>query len=793
MQNHASVDAYWQRTPEQLLAEQRSAPQGLSADEAAARLKTYGGNTIRAARRLSPLGMLLGQFIQPIMLILIAATLISGFSGEWVNAGIILAIVLGSALLSFFQEYSANQAAAKLRAQVQTRATVLRGGEEISILAEEVVPGDIVLLSAGSLIPADGILLEERDLHVNQAVLTGETYPAEKKVGAVPADASLAQRTNCVFMGTSVRSGNARALMIHTGMRTVFGGIADQLERRAPETEFERGVRRFGYFLTQVMLVLVLVIFAINMLLHRPVLDALLFSVALAVGLTPQMLPAIVSVTLAKGSQKMAARGVIVKRLAAIENFGSMDTLCTDKTGTLTEGVMRLDAALDTAGQPSEAVQRAAFFNASLQTGLPNALDEAIRSQKAFELGAVTKLDEVPYDFLRKRLSVAIEEKGARTLITKGALDNILEVCTLERSGGADVPLDDARRAEVQQRFADWSAQGYRVLGLAQRTLPAPPPYDRTAEHDMTLCGFLLFFDPPKQDVREVITSLGNLGVSLKIITGDNHLVAEHVADAVGLKVTGVLTGAQIADMSDDALLHLAETTTLFTEVDPQEKERIIVALRKRNHVVGYMGDGINDAPALHIADVGISVASAVDVAKEAADFVLLRQGLDVLHQGIEEGRRTFANTIKYVFITTSANFGNMFSMAGASLFLPFLPMLPLQILLTNFFTDFPALGIAADSVDPEMVQTPQRWNIRFIRRFMVTFGLVSSVFDYLTFGALLLMLHAAEAEFQTGWFVESTLTELLILLVIRTRRPFWKSKPARVVLVAVVAVALVT
>ncbi|MHB9031949.1 MAG: magnesium-translocating P-type ATPase [Anaerolineae bacterium] len=786
-------DTYWARPVEDLLKEQRSSPQGLSSADAAGRLKTYGLNTTRADRPFSALRGLLGQFSQPIMLILIAATIISGFTGEWLDAGIILVIVLGSALLSFFQEYSANVAAAKLREQVRVHATVLRGGQEVPLPSEQVVPGDIVLLAAGSLIPADGVLLEELDLHVNQAVLTGESMPAEKHAGPVDAKAGLADRTNCVYMGTSVRSGTAKALIVATGTGTMFGQIAARLVLRAPETEFEHGVRRFGFFLTQVMLVLVIIIFAINVLLSRPVIDALLFSVALAVGLTPQMLPAIISVTLAKGSQKMAARGVIVKRLASIENFGSMDTLCTDKTGTLTEGVVKLDNAVDTAGAHSDDVLRSAYLNAALETGLPNALDEAIRSQGKQDISVVKKLDEVPYDFIRKRLSIAVEENGARRLITKGALDKVLEICTRVRANGADVPLDADRRQDIQKRFADWSGQGFRVLGLAERALPEEPPYTHTSEHDMSLAGFLLFFDPPKADVRKTITDLANLGVTLKIITGDNHLVGQHVAEAVGLKLQGVLVGSQLDTMSDEALGHLVENTTLFAEVDPHEKERIILALRRRNHVVGYMGDGINDAPALHTADVGISVATAVDVAKEAADFVLLKQDLDVLRQGIEEGRKTFANTIKYVFITTSANFGNMFSMAGASLFLPFLPMLPLQILLTNFFTDFPAIGIAADSVDPELVEKPRRWNIRFIRNFMLTFGLISSVFDYLTFGALLYILKASETQFQTGWFIESTITELLILLVIRTRRPFFRSKPAAVVAWAVLAVAVVT
>jgi Mg2+-importing ATPase len=673
------------------------------------------------------------------------------------------------------------------------------------------VPGDVVLLSAGSLVPADGVVLEARDFFVNQAVLTGETFPVEKVPGTLAAQASLAERTNSVFMGTNVRSGSARVLIAQTGAATAFGQIAERLTLRPPETEFERGIRRFGYLLTEVMLLLVLIVFAVNVFLRRPVLDSLLFSIALAVGLTPQLLPAIISINLSKGSQAMAAGGVIVRRLESIENFGSMDVLCTDKTGTLTEGIVQLDGALDVAGQPSEQVFRYAYLNAHFQTGLVNPLDEAIvayAGQGNVSPPAVAaagtggsqarpyvKVDEIPYDFVRKRLTVVVGQDGTLPyMITKGALDHVLEVCTFVQEDGASVPLDDGRLAHVQERYAAWSGQGFRVLGLAIRTVePQARPYTRADEHDLTFAGFLLFFDPPKSGVQETIADLAELGVRLKIITGDNRLVALHTAQAVGLPVTGVLTGHDLDDLSDEALWQAAERANLFVEVDPNQKERLILASQKMGHVVGYMGDGINDAPALHAADVGISVDKAVDVAKEAADLVLLERDLAVLHQGIVLGRTTFANTLKYVFITTSANFGNMFSMAGASLFLPFLPMLPMQILLTNFLTDFPAMAIAGDRVDREWIERPRRWDVRFIRNFMVTFGLVSSVFDYLTFGTLLLVVRATTGQFRTGWFLESVLTELLILLVIRTQKPFFKSRPGSLMLIGVLLVAGVT
>ncbi|MBC8249305.1 MAG: magnesium-translocating P-type ATPase [Anaerolineales bacterium] len=790
---------YWSESPDSLLAALYSTAEGLSTDDARQRLEQFGPNVLKVKEKTTALGLFLNQFKSPIILILLFATGVSAVTKEWVDALIILTIVLGSAVLSFWQEYSANTAAEKLRAQVMIKATVLRDGQPQTIPAEEVVPGDVVLLSAGSLIPADGVLLEARDFYVNQAVLTGETFPVEKKPGPVAVQASLAQRINCVFMGTNVRSGSARALIVQTGKATAFGQIAERLSLRPPETEFERGVRRFGYLLTEVMLILVLIVFAINVFFHKPVLDSLLFSVALAVGLTPQLLPAIISINLSKGSQAMAADGVIVRRLESIENFGSMDVLCTDKTGTLTEGVVQLDGALNVAGQPSDQVFRYAYLNAHFQTGLANPLDEAILSAGATHFGSalhlddVTKVDEVPYDFVRKRLSVVVQDGEQRLLISKGALDNVLAVCIQVKDGEAIIPLGDADRTQIQQRFEGWSGQGFRVLGVAMKPVLSQLAYTRADEHDLIFVGFLLFFDPPKPGVQETIADLAQLGVQLKIITGDNRLVALHTAEAVGLEVTGVLTGAQLGDLRDEALWQAAERANLFVEVDPNQKERIILALQKMGHVVGYMGDGINDAPALHTADVGISVDKAVDVAKEAADFVLLERDLAVLHQGIVLGRTTFANTLKYVFITTSANFGNMFSMAGASLFLPFLPMLPMQILLTNFLTDFPAMTIAGDSVDRELVERPRRWNIKFIRDFMITFGLVSSVFDYLTFGTLLFIVRATTDQFRTGWFLESVLTELLILLVIRTQRPFFKSAPGRYLLIAALIVGGVT
>ncbi len=798
MTTETPTSAYWSRRAADLLAELHSAPDGLSTTEAQERLQQVGANVLKPRRHDTALRSFIAQLTSPLVLILIFAAVVSAIAGEWTDTVIVVAIVVGSAVLSFAQEYTASHAVEKLRAQVTIKATVLRDGKPQLTPAEEVVPGDIVLLSAGSLIPADGVVLEAKDFFVNQAVLTGETFPVEKKAGPVAARAGMSERVNMVFMGTSARSGTARALVVQTAINTAFGQIAERLTLRPPETEFERGIRRFGYLLTQIMTVLVLGVFAINVILAKPPIDSLLFAIALAVGIAPELLPAIISINLSKGAQNMAKRGVIVRQLNAIENLGSMDMLCTDKTGTLTVGVVRLDGALDVQGQPSDNVLRWAYLNAAFQTGLANPLDEAVLAQPHPDTTGMDKLEEIPYDFIRKRLSVVVDsDPGTEIkplLITKGALDNILAICTRVRAGDAVVPLDRERRVEIDTRYAEWSAQGYRVLGIAVRDVPRQAAYTVDSDEcDMIFAGFLLFFDPPKPDAQQTLAALAQLGVQVKIITGDNRLVARHVAETVGLPVDSILPASEMEELRDEALWNVAERTTIFAEVDPNQKERIILALRKMGHVVGYMGDGINDAPALHAADIGISVEQAVDVAKEAADFVLLRQDLGVLRAGIEEGRRTFANTIKYIFTTTSANFGNMFSMAGASLFLPFLPLLAKQILLNNFLSDFPAMGIASDNVDEDMVARPHRWNIRFIRDFMIIFGLVSSVFDYATFGLLLLVVHATEQQFQTGWFIESLLTELVIALVVRTRRSFFRSRPGKLLWISTLAVSLVT
>ncbi len=781
-------DRWWSLPADQLLAALMVGRGGLSRREAGARLRQHGPAALADKPQTTALRLLARQFKNPLVLILVAASLISVFAGEWVDAAVVLAIVLGSTLLGLTQEYTAGNAIEKLRSKVTHHSTVLRDGEPRTQASSRVVPGDLVLLSAGSLIPADGVVLEAKDCFVNQAVLTGETFPVQKTTGVAAAAASLAERGNCVFMGTSVSSGTARILVVQTGRATAFGQIAGKLALRPPLTEFERGIQRFGYLLTQVMLVMVVAVLAINILRARPPVDSLLFALALAVGLTPELLPAIVSITLSHGAQRMARLGVIVRRLNSIDNLGCMDVLCTDKTGTLTMGLVALDSAVDVAGQPSAEVLRLAALNAHWQSGLANPLDEALVAAArtaGLDLGAVHKVDEIPYDFVRKCLSVvAADTAGQRTLITKGALDMVLALCTTAGTGQA--PLDAALRQRIDGLFDAWSHQGCRVLGVATRSVASREgPYTRADEQGLNFVGFLLFLDPPRPDARQTLADLAQRGVQVKIITGDNARAARRVAQMVGLDDTGLITGRQLNAMGDEALLHSAGRTSVFAEVDPNQKERIILALQKTGHVVGYMGDGINDALALHAADVGISVDTAVDVAKEAADFVLLRKDLGILRQGIDEGRKTFANTLKYILTTISANFGNMVSMAVASLFLPFLPLLASQILLNNFLSDIPAAAIAGDRVDTEMVAAPRRWDAAFIRDYMLRFGLLSSVFDLLTFGALLWVFQTAPPAFRTGWFIESLLTELAVALVVRTQRPFYRSRPGHGLLIA--------
>jgi P-type Mg2+ transporter len=785
---------FWSKPLNDLPAPLHPPEGGLSASEAAQRLIKHGANRLKPQKRSDVLTLLISQFKSPIILILLFATGLSFLLRNYTDATIILIIVVLSGLLGFWQEHSASNAVAKLLDIVKIKAAVLREGVQKEINVEDIVPGDTVILNAGDIVPGDCLLLESKDIFVDEAMLTGETFPVEKDVAVLSEDTPLAQRTNSLWMGTHIVSGSAKALVILTGKETEFGRVSERLKLKPQETDFEHGIRRFGYFLGEITLVLVVLIFAINVYLHRPILDSFLFSLALAVGLTPQLLPAIISINLSHGAKKMALKKVIVKRLASIENFGSMNVLCSDKTGTLTEGIVKVQSATDVKGSDSDKVFLYAYINAFYETGFTNPIDEAIRTWRKIELLEYTKKDEIPYDFLRKRLSIVVSHGTDHLMVTKGALSNILEVCSqAEISDGVIVEISSIKD-QIQKQFETYSNQGFRTLGVAYKNMQTGSSViKKTDEENLIFLGFVTLFDPPKANIAETIADLLKLGVSLKIITGDNHLVAVTLSQKMGLKNTKIITGSDIRNMSDNALLHSAAGVDVFAEIEPNQKERIIMAIRKAGNVVGYIGDGINDASALHAADVGISVDTAADVAKDAADIVLLEKDLGVLVEGVREGRTTFANTLKYVFMATSANFGNMFSMAGVSLFLPFLPLLPKQILLTNLMTDFPEMAIATDSVDKEMIDYPRRWDIKAIRKFMITFGLISSVFDYLTFGLLLLVLKSNESQFRTGWFLESVISASIIVLVIRSRKPSFRSRPGKYLFIATLTIIAVT
>jgi len=782
-------DKYWEVPADGLLKELGASLSGLTETEAASRLGEAGPNLIKKKAPVSRLSIFLGQFKSPIILLLFFAVILSAFAGDVIDSAIIVLILAVSAVLGFIQEYSAKNAVEKLLEKVKTRITTLRDGKEKEVFTEDIVPGDILLLSAGDLVPADGILLEAKDFFVKEAILTGETFPVEKSA-AVETGVTLIKSRNSVFMGTNVVSGTAKAVVTRTGPLTEVGRIAGRLSVRPPETDFEHGIKHFGYFLIEVTMILVLVVFGVNVYFHHPAVEALMFSLALAVGLTPQLLPAIISVNLARGALDMSKEGVIVKRLASIENFGTMDVLCTDKTGTLTEGTVVLHDHMDAFGARSDRILEMAYLNAFFQTGLKNPMDAAITGFKALDVTRYEKIDEIPYDFERKRLSVVVRGRDGTVLVTKGALKSLLKACAkVEADGGAE---EIAPHMEAIEKTHDrWSEEGYRVVGLALKTFGQEPrTYTKADETGLTFIGFLLFFDPPKKDVKKTVADLGALGIEIKIITGDNAVIARFIVKAAGFEVKGLFTGDELSGMSEGAILNAVEHANVFAEVDPVQKEMLILALKKRGHVVGFMGDGINDANAIHAADVGISVEGAADVAREAADIVLLERGLDTLRDGVEEGRRTFANTMKYVFMATSANFGNMFSVAGASLFLSFLPMLPKQILLTNLLTDLPEMTIATDCVDPELVERPRRWDIKFIKRFMIFFGIMSSVFDYVTFGVLLFVLKADKDLFRTGWFIESVVSATFAVLMLRTQKPFFMSRPGRYLTAATILTA---
>jgi len=787
--------SFWQSPLSELLEKLDATSAGLSSFDARQRLARFGRNVLLTARHRSLFHKVWLRTRNPLVLVLLFAASISAFTGDLTSFLIIVSIVAISIALDSVQEHRAEKAVERLRASVALKERVLRDGKEVVIEAEGLVPGDVVLLSAGDLVPADGRIIEARDFFVNEALLTGESYPSEKRATDGSSDsAEITDAKNGAFMGSSVITGSARLLVCATGQATQLGEISRTLRHAPPPAALEQGTYAFGMLIVRLTSLLVLLVLLVNVMFHRPALESFLFALALAVGLTPELMPMIVSVTLARGALRLVKERVIVKRLAAIHDLGSMDVLCTDKTGTLTEAKISLIRHLSLSGANSDRVVDLAWLNSYFESGLRNPLDSAILDHRPNHQENWTKLDEVPFDFERRRVSVLIEHEGRRILVVKGAPEDILKLSSRYEEPGRDdfPPLDAAADVRANALFEQLGSQGFRVLGIAWRE--AGPNITHAGagdERDLVFAGFAAFLDPPKESAARAIAALKRKGVGIKILTGDNERVTRHVCAELGVPVSGILTGSEIGDLSEEALAARLDETTLFCRVTPVQKNRIIFALKRSGHVVGFLGDGINDAPSLHTADVGVSVDSAVDVAKDAADIILLERDLGVLERGVNEGRRTFGNIMKYVMMGTSSNFGNMFSMAGASLFLPFLPMLPVQVLLNNLLYDVSEMPIPLDEVDEEATVGPRHWDMRFVRNFMLVLGPVSSLFDFLTFGLLLWVVHASEPLFQTGWFIESLATQVLVVFVIRTRGNPLRSRPHPLLAITSVAVVI--
>jgi len=772
---------FWNKAVEQLLSELGTSLRGLGSGEAQRRLLHYGPNDANAPR-LSPAWVrFLGRFRNPLVLILLFASALSAVTGDLPSFIIVTTIVALSVVMDFLQEQRAQSAVDALRKQVALRARTQRDGEEIDLPVDQLVPGDVVRLVAGDLVPADGRLLEAHYLFVNQALLTGEPYPVQKQVIDPPQPAAtLGEALGAAFAGTSVISGSAALLVCRTGRSTVLGEIAGSLSEKPPPTAFETGLLRFGALILRITLLLVVFVLTECIVFHRPWLESLMFALALAVGLTPELLPMIVTVTLARGALRLARQRVITKRLAAIHNLGAIDVLCTDKTGTLTEARIRLVQHIDASGNSSDWVLTLAYLNSAFETGFKSSLDHAILEHRRLDVTAWRKLDELPFDFERRRVSVLVEKEGKRMLVVKGAPEDILRLSTqLEGPEPEPQPLDADRRAALRARFDQLSADGLRTIGIGIRLLDADcSGAIETDEHGLTFAGFVVFLDPPKPSAAKAIRKLASAGVAVKILTGDNDRVTRHLCDELRIPVTGIVTGDELAAMSDEALLGALSRLNLFCRVTPQQKLRVLAALKRSGEVVGFLGDGINDASALHAADIGISVDGAADVAKAAAEVILLDQDLTVLHNGVVEGRRTVINVEKYILMASSANFGNIVSTALAGLFLPFLPMLPIQVLLTNLLYDIAQTSLPFDNVDHDAMARPVHWNIGLIERFMLIMGPVSTLFDLITFGVLIFIFRAGMVEFRTGWFVESLVTQLLMIFAVRTRHRPLASRP---------------
>jgi len=792
MDDRSDLACWWNLDERALYARLQCNGRGLSA-EAASRRQAKRPPTSRLAGLWEGARFLLRRFASPLVLILLIAGAVSASLGEMGNALIIAGIVLVSVSLDAFQEARSAQAAQKLQQSVAQAATVVRDGQKIRVPATSVVPGDLLVLEAGDIIAADAWLVSSRHLQVNQALLTGESFPVEKR--AAQPDGAVAQAIDApraVLAGTAIQSGNATAVAVLTGAQAELGRIGAEISKRDMPTTFDTDVQRFGYFIMRLTVFLVLFVLLVNAMFHRPWLESFLFAVALAVGLTPELLPMVVSVTLARGASRLARKHVIVKQLAVIQNLGTMDVFCTDKTGTLTEARIRLDRTVDVSGRPSASVATRLQVNSRYSMGAKNALDDAVLSACNATLDTWTLVAQLPFDFDRRWAGTLVRGPAGVQLIVKGAPEDVLGLCASYAPDGDAQPaaLTDAVRQQAMETLHGMENEGLRVLAVASKPLAHTRASVEAGDASgMVLHGFAAFADPPKRGAASALKALRASGVRVKVVSGDSERVTRHVCAQLRLPVQGVLTGAQLSGMDNATLRSLVEKTTIFCRMTPGQKERIVLACKRQGHTVGYMGDGINDAPALHAADVGISVESATDVAREAASVILLRRSLGVVHDGVIEGRRTHINVFKYIMMGTSSNFGNMFSMAGAALFLPFLPMLPVQILLNNMLYDLSELPIPLDNVDAQDVASPRRLDIGLIRRFMFTIGPVSSAFDFITFYLLLKVLDATQAEFQTCWFVESLCTQVLVIFVIRTRANPLRSRPHGVLMAACVLV----
>jgi Mg2+-importing ATPase len=770
--------------PQDVLFEKlKTSSRGLTEEEAQNRHDEYGYNEPAKKKKRTLLLQILSKFVNPLVIVLLIIAAFSLFLGEKVSALLVILMAVMSVMISFFQEYRAGKEAGKLSEMVRTTATVYRNGKPREVPIREIVPGDIVDLFAGDIIPADLRIIFCKDLFVNQASLTGESFPAERTANPIQTKSnSASDLTNIAFMGSSVISGTGLGVVIRTGLATQFGEISRKLASMTVDTNFDKGVRKFTWLMIRLMAVLVVVIFAINAVTKGNTIQAILFALAVAVGLTPEMLPMLVAVNLSKGAIAMSKKNVIVKHLNSIQNFGAMDVLCTDKTGTLTLDKIVLEQHCDIVRKEDEDVLRLAYINSYYQTGLKNILDRAVLKHGKLSVKQYKKIDEIPFDFSRKMMSVVVETGGKHQLITKGAPEEVFKRCTKYELEGDIFNFDVLTETDLKMEYESLSSEGFRVLAMAYKDYENPKgAYSRDDEQEMILKGYVAFLDPPKPTARKTIETLRGLGIDFKVLTGDNELVTNKICSEVGLDVKGMLTGEMIEKASDEELTNIVKSVNVFSRLLPLQKERIIRALHRNNHTVGYLGDGINDAPALKAADVGISVDNAVDIAKESADIILLQKSLMVLKDGVIEGRKTFGNILKYIKMGSSSNFGNMFSMTGASLFLPFLPMLPIQILLNNFLYDISQVAIPSDEVDEEYLQKARPWNVNYIKKFMLVIGPISSIFDFITFGVLWFMFHASESLFHTGWFLESLCTQTLVIYIIRTgKKPFIESKPSQ-------------